>query len=348
MTRGVQAFALATLFAYLRSFGEGDAVNRRLFFAALGCALWFAHSSPGGAQEKIPRIGFLSYCVSSFDEQGFDQGLRELGYIEGKNILIEWRRFLEDPAQLTGAANELVGSKVDILVTCSTPATRAALNATKTIPIVFTATGDPVATGLVASLASPGANGTGVSIQAPELATKRLDLLRQLAPHARRVAYIGNISNPSAALTLKSLEAAAKTLNIGLRVHTIRSAREVDAALRAIRPSSVDGVLVGPEVVALAQGAKIAQAVRRARLPAVFPWRQFHEYGVLMSYGPDSRELMRRGAYYVDRILRGARPSDLPVEQVSKVGLIIDLRVAREMGIKVPQELLYRADEVIR
>ena len=224
-------------------------MNWRLFFAALGCAVWLAHSS-ATAQEKIPRIGFLSYCPSSFDEQGFKQGLRELGYIEGKNILIEWRRFLENPAQLSRAADDLVRSKVDILVTCATPATRAALDATKTIPIVFTATGDPVATGLVASLANPGANGTGVSIQAPELATKRLDLLGQLAPHSRRVVYIGNLSSPVP--TLKAIEAAAKTLNIRLQVYNIRNAREVDAALHAIPWSSTDGVLIGADVVPLA------------------------------------------------------------------------------------------------
>ena len=323
-------------------------MNRTLLLVALASGLWLVHASPGTAQEKIPRIGFLSYCVSSFDEQGFKQGLRELGYLEGKNIVVEWRRFLENPAQLRGAADALVRSKVDVLVTCSTPATRAALDATKTIPIVFTATGDPVGTGLVASLANPGANGTGVSIQNPELATKRLDLLRQLAPGARRVVYLSNLSSRGSALAMKTTQAAANALNIRLQAYSIRNAAEVDAALHAIPWGSIDGVLVGADVVALSQGAEIAQAVRKARLPAVFPWRQFHEYGVLMSYGPDSRELMRRGAYYVDKILKGAKPSDLPVEQVSKVDLVIDLRVARELGIKVAPELMYRADEVMR
>jgi ABC-type uncharacterized transport system substrate-binding protein len=320
-------------------------MNRRLFFAALGCALWLAQTSAVTAQEKIPRIGFLTFCLSSFDEEGFRQGLSELGYVEGKTIVIEWRRFLGNVEQLRPAADELVRSKVDIIVTCSTPATRAALEATKTIPIVFTAAGDPVATGLAESLAKPGANATGVSLLSTELYPKRLDLLRQLAPHARRVAFIVNVAG---SFQLTPTEAAAKALHIRLDVYNTRNAREVDAALHAIPWSSIDGVLIGGDVVALAQGAKIAQAIRKARLPAVFPWRQFHEYGVMMSYGPDSREVMRRGAYYVDRILKGARPSDLPAEQVSKVDLIIDLRMAREMGIKVPPELMYRADEVIR
>jgi putative ABC transport system substrate-binding protein len=336
LIRADEVIRVNTAWLLLRKLGAGVLAG-----VALHAPLVLAHES-----SSVPRIGFLSYCARSFDEQGFKDGLRELGYIDGKSILIEWRRFQENPAQLRRAADELVRSKVDIVVTCATPATRAALDATKTIPIVFTATGDPVATGLVASLANPGANATGVSIQAPELSTKRLDLLSQLAPQARRVAYIGNLSSPVP--TLQPLKAAAKTLNIRLQTYNIRNAREVDATLHAVPWSSIDGVLIGADVVALAQAERIAQAVLKARLPAVFPWRQFHEHGVLMSYGPDSRELMRRGAYYVDRILKGSRPSDLPVEQVSKVNLIIDLRVAREMKINVPSELLYRADEVIK
>jgi len=323
-------------------------MNRRLFFVALASGLWLTHGSLSTAQQRIRRIGFLSYCVSSFDEQGFKQGLRELGYIEGKNIQIEWRRHLENAQELQPAADELVRSKVDILVTCGSPAARAALAATKTTPVVFT-TGDPVSSGFVASLANPGANATGVSILGPELAAKRLDLLRQLSPRVQRVALISNIANPGSAPALKNLQAAAKTLQIKVESYNARNALELDSALRAIRWKSIDGVMVGADAgLVLSQGAKIAQAIRKARLPAVFPWRQFHEYGVVMSYGPDSRELMRRGAQYVDKILKGANPADLPVEQVSKVDLVIDLRVAHELGITVPPELLYRADEVIR
>ena len=323
-------------------------MSSRPLIAALGIALCIGHAGPVQTEEKIPRIGFLSHCTSSFDQEGFERALRDLGYVEGKNIMIEWRRFLGDAQQLRPAADELVHSKVDVIVTCSTPATRAALGATRAIPVVFTATGDPVASGLVASLAKPGANATGVSIQGTDLAPKRLDLLRQLAPRARRVGLIGSISNPSAVPALKTLEASARALNIKLEIYSTRSTHELNSALRAIPWKSLDGALIGADIVTLAQGARIAQAVRKARLPAIFPWRQFHEYGALMSYGPDSRELMRRGAYYVDKILKGAKPADLPVEQVSKMDLIIDLRVAREMGIQVPPELLYRADEVIR
>jgi putative ABC transport system substrate-binding protein len=187
-----------------------------------------------------------------------------------------------------------------------------------------------------------------VSILSTELGAKRLDLLRQLAPRVRHVAFIVNLANPGSAIQLEPMKIAAKTLNIKLEVYNARNAQEVRSALHAIPWKSIDGVLIGGDGVFLAQGAEIAQAVHKARLPAVFPWREFHKYGVLMSYSPDLEEVMRRGAYYVDKILKGAKPSDLPVEQISKVGLIIDVRVAREQGIKVPQELLYRADEVIR
>jgi putative ABC transport system substrate-binding protein len=179
-----------------------------------------------------------------------------------------------------------------------------------------------------------------------ELYPKRLDLLRQVAPRARRVAFLVNLSSPGSALAVQPLQAAAETLSIKLDVHNTPSAAEVESTLRAMKWDSIDGLLTAGDTVVFSQGAKIAEAVRKARVPAVFPWRQFHRYGVLMSYGSDPSEIMRRGAWYVDRILKGARPQDLPVEEVSRMELIIDLRVARETGIQVPQELLYRADEV--
>ena len=323
-------------------------MNGHVSFVALVFALGLGQVEACHAQDEIHRIGFLSQCSSSFDQEAFRQGLRELGYVEGSNLLILWRRFPEDAEQLRPAAEELVGSKVDIIVTCSTAATRAAFDATRSIPIVFTGIADPVASGVAASLAKPGANATGVSVLVPELYPKRLDLLRQLAPRIRRVAFIVNLSSPGSALALQPLQAAAKTLNIELEVHNTRNAGEVESVLRTLSWASIDGVLIGGDTVVFAQGAKIARAIGKARVPAVFPWRQFHAYGALMSYGPDPRQIMRRGAWYVDKILKGAKPVDLPIEQVSKMDLIIDLRVAHKMGIKVPEELLYRADEVIR
>ena len=315
---------------------------------ALGLALSLGIVAADQTQDRTPRIGFLSQCSPAFDKERFTQGLRELGYVEGSNIHITWRHLPEGGPQLRTAADELVASKVDVLVTCSTVATHAAVAATKTIPIVFTGIADPIASGVVTSLAKPGANATGVSVRVAELYPKRLDLLRQVAPNARRIALIVNLSSPGSALALQPLQAAAKTLSIQLEVHNTSTAMEVESALRTIRWESIDGLLTAGDTVVVSEGAQIARAVRKARVPAVFPWREFHTHGVLMSYGSDPSEIMRRGAWYVDKILKGAKPQDLPVEQVSKMELIIDLRVAREIGIKVPQELLYRADEVIR
>ena len=336
--------------------GSGVKVLRTIIGQALrlgaplvmGVALGVAQVQASHAQDEIRRIGFLSQCYAAFDREAFERGMRDLGYVEERNILITWRQFPDDVARLRSAADELVTSKVEVIVTCSTVATRAAFDATKSIPIVFTGIADPVASGVVASIARPGTNATGVSVLVPELYPKRLDLLRQLAPSIRRVAFVVNLSSPGSALAVEPLQAAAKTLNIRLDVYDTRTEREVESALRALSAASTDGVLIGGDTFVFSQAAKIARAMNKARLPAVFPWRTFHPYGALMSYGPDPREIMRRAAWYVDKILKGAKPGDLPVEQVSKMDLVIDLRVAREVGIQVPPELLYRADEVIR
>jgi putative ABC transport system substrate-binding protein len=324
-------------------------MNRRVFLGALGAAPWVVSDVCGNAQDKMPRIGVLSRATpSSGVKEGLQQGLRELGYFEGKNVLIEWRNTLGYEDELRPLAAELVQMDPDVIVTFGTPATRAMLDATKIIPVVFGGVGDPVATGLVANLASPGANGTGLSGLSSELGVKRLDLLRQLAPRARRVAYLVALANPANAVQAKSMQAAAQSLGIKLDTYNARNASEIESALRAIPWKSTDGLLIGGDPIFEAEGAKISKAVRAARVPAVFPWPSFHEYRVLMSYGPDLRNVASRAAYYVDKILKGTKPSDLPVEQISQVDLVIDLGVARELGIKVPQELLFRANRVIR
>ena len=215
------------------------------------------------------------------------------------------------------------------------------------LPIIFLSA-DPVATGLAESLARPGANATGVSVASPELAAKRLDLLHQLVPQARRIAFLLNPSNAAIALTSAEAQKAASTLGLRLEKFDARNAAEIDASLRAIQRSAPDAILVASDLTLLKDSARIASGVRKARVPAVFPWKEYHEHGVLMSYGPDFRQVTRRLASYVDRILKGANPGDLPVEEVSKFDLVVDLRVARELKIDVPQSLLLRADEVIR
>ncbi len=297
----------------------------------------------------MPRIGFLGRLTpNSEQKEGFQQGLRELGYFEGRTILIEWRNTLGYEEELRPLAAELVQMAPDVIVTFGTPAARAVLEATKTTPVVFASVGDPIATRLVANLARPEANGTGVSLLSSELGVKRLDLLRQLVPRARRVAYLTALANPSNAVQAKSVQAAAQTLGIKLDTYNARDTGEIELVLRAIPWNATDGMLIGSDPIFQAEAARISKAVRAARVPAVFLWPMYHEYSVLMSYGPNLRNVASRAAYYVDRILKGAKPSDLPVEQISQVDLIIDLRVAHELGIKVPQELLVRAERVIR
>jgi putative ABC transport system substrate-binding protein len=324
-------------------------MKRRAFFGVLAAAPWLVAEVYGDPQDKLPRIGFLGRTVPNLSPgDELRRGLRELGYVEGKDILIEWRHTLGYEDELRPLAAELVRMKVDVIVTFGTPAARAALEATKTIPVVFTAVGEPVATGLTTSLAKPSANGTGVSLLGAETGTKRFDFLHQLSPRIRRVAYLTSLANPATAPALQAMRAAAQSVGIKLDTYNARNAGEIESVLRTIPWKSVDGVLVGGDPIFLAEAAKIAKAARAAKVPAIFPYREFHEYGVLMSYGADWRDVLHRGAYYVDKILKGAKPSDLPVEQVSKMDFIIDMRVAREMGIKVPQELLFRADQVIR
>ena len=208
--------------------------------------------------------------------------------------------------------------------------------------------GDPVGTGLAASLARPGANGTGVSTLSSELMSKRLELLQKIAPRIRRVILLGNPDSPLHAGMLEEAQNAARTLHIHIIALDASNADELDAALRAIQRSAGDAFMVSSNVFFLANRAKIAEAVAKAKLPAIFPQRDYHDAGVLMSYGANLKEAGRQMAGYVDRILRGAKPGELPIEQMSKYELVIDLRVARAMGLKVPQDLLLRADEVIR
>ena len=323
-------------------------MNRRAFLCAFGTVPWLISEVYGGAQDKVPRIGLLGrLTLHSEQREGFQQGLRALGYVEGENLLVEWRNTLGFEDDLRPLAAELVRIAPDVLVTFGTPAARAVLEATKTTPVVFASVGDPIATGLVKNLARPEANGTGVSLLSSELGVKRLDLLRQLVPRARRVAFLTALANPSNAVQAKSVQAAAQTLGIRLDTYDAKNAGEIESALRSIPWKSIDGVLIGSDPIFQADAARISRSVRAAKVPAIFPWPDYHEHGVLMSYGPNLRTVAGRAAYYVDKILHGSKPSDLPVEQVTEVRLIIDLRVARELGIKVPQELLFRAERVI-
>lgn len=297
-------------------------------------------------QPTIARIGILvPLSKNSPTEEGLRNGLRELGYVEGKNMIIEWRR--SAGGEDRSLAAELARTGPDVIVVASTAAARGALEASKSTPVVFLS-GDPVGSGLVASLAKPGGNATGVSGVLTELTPKQLELLRAIAPRARHVACLMNASNPSSRQQFEAAKNAAPALGLQIMAFDVRNDGDLDAALHRLSRSGADSVLVTGDILFRANRSKIAQAVRKARLPGAFPYREYHDEGALMSYGPDLKEAGRKMAGYVDRILKGARPADLPIEQIAKYELVIDLRIAQELGLKVPQDVLLRADEVMR
>jgi len=317
--------------------------------AVLGIGLSLLSAPTASVAETIPRVGVLApHAVASAVQLGLREALSELGYLEGKNLIIEWRQVGGSVEEARPAVADLLRAKVDLIVAPSSLAARAALDATKIVPILF-ASGDPVATGLVASLARPGGNATGLSVASPELTAKRLELLRQIKPRARRILYLRNPAPPIGPPLLKEAQRAARTLGMQLELVEAGSARELEGALGMIQRSTADGALVAGDLTFLLYKAKIVRALNKARLPAVYQWREYHDHGALMSYGPSwKNDVGRRLAVYIDRILNGAKPSELPVEEVSKQDLIIDLRIARELGLEVPQALLLRADEVLR
>lgn len=324
-----------------------SSITTRRFLMALAIAVSLlpvlAQADPS---PTIVRIGALVPLVLISPEEGMRQGLRELGYIEGRNLTIE-RRLADTNDALQSGAADLVRSRVDLVVAFGTAAARAALSATSTIPVVFIS-GDPVGTGLAASLARPGANGTGVSTLSTELVPKRLELLQQIAPRIRRVILLGNPSNSLHPRVLKEAQSAALTLRIHIIALDARNADELNAALRDIQRRAADAFIVSSDVLFLANKERIAAAVAKAKLPAIFPWRDYHDAGVLMSYGANPNEMGRQAAIYVDKILKGAKPGELPIIQMSKYELVIDLRVARALKLDVPQALLLRADQVLR
>jgi putative ABC transport system substrate-binding protein len=306
-------------------------------------------SAPGHSEQPaIARIGVLvPPRANSTYEAGLRDGLRELGYVEGKNVITEWLRSAGAEEEERSLVADLAREKVDVIVVFNTVAARAALDATTTIPVVFLSN-DPVASGLADSVARPGRNATGVSGLMADLTGKRLEFLQQLAPAARRIVCLVNSSNPSGLQQLDAAQKAARTLGLQLITLDAHNEGELDTALRALPRNAENGVLVTADRLFYANKTKITQAIRKAGVAATFPYRDYHDGGALMSYGPSTKELARKMAVYVDKILKGARPGDLPIEQISVYELIVDLRVARELGLKVPQDLLMRADEVIR
>jgi putative tryptophan/tyrosine transport system substrate-binding protein len=323
------------------------------FLWFLLCPLLFAFCFPAQAQQptKIPRIGYLSPNSLSFNPariEAFRQGLRELGYVEGKNIVIEYRNTEGKLDRLPSLAAELVRLKVDIIVTTSPAPTRAAKEATSTIPIVFAQDGDPVASGFVASLARPGGNITGLSTLAPELSGKRLELLKEVVPKLSRVAVFGTSTTPSTAPTIKETELAAGAFKVQLQYLDVLEPKDIETAFRTATKGRADAVLVLAGPVVLFQRTQIAELALKSRLPAIYPQTEFTEAGGLMYYGANTPDMYRRAATYVDKILKGARPGDLPVEQPTKFELVINLKAAKQIGLTIPPTMLARADRVIK
>ena len=298
-------------------------------------------------QARMARIGVLTPPNNDAAERGLREGLKELGYVEGQNLTLEWRRYAQSSDAIRAAAEDLVRSKVDLIVALSTQAARSALSTTSTIPVVFMS-GDPIGGGLAASLAHPGANATGVSSQSTDLIAKRLQLLLQIAPRVRHVLLLVNPDSPLHAVFAEEAERVGRTLHIRIDTLTARNASELDSALRQLHSSGSEALMVSSDLFFSVNKSKIGDAVRKARLPAMAPTKEYQADGVLMSYGSSIEWMSRRVVVYADKILKGAKPGDLPVEQGSTLELVIDQRAARELGLKVPQELLLRADEVIR
>jgi putative ABC transport system substrate-binding protein len=301
--------------------------------------------------KKMPRIGILSPDAISLRAnlyEAFRQGLRELGYVEGQNLSFEWRSAEGKLDRLAGLAAELVRIKVDVIVTSGTPAAQAAKKATGTVPIVMTAAADPVETGLVASLAKPGGNITGMTSISSGLAGKRLELLKEIVPGLSRVGVLRDPDYPRGADTLKGVEVTAGLLGLKLQSLEVRSPEDFESVFRSATKAGVQALIHFRNPVIVRGMRRIAELAVKNRLPAVYDDRGFVDAGGLMSYGTNVADVYRHLATYVDKILKGRKPADLPVEQPMKFELVINLNAAKQIGVTIPPNVLARADRVIR
>jgi putative ABC transport system substrate-binding protein len=332
---------------------RSEMINDRLPFIAPIILFILAAAFTAAAQQpkKVPRIGYLCPTRPSSllaRTEAFRQGLNELGYIEGKNIALEYRWAEGKIARLPDLAAELVRLKVDVIVTCGPVATRSAKEATATIPIVMAFDSDPVGNGFVASLARPGGNITGLSTLAPELSGKQLEFLKEIVPKLSGVAVLGTSTWPGNAQLLKETELAAGAFGVKLQYLDILDPKDIETAFRAATKARADALLVLVSGVFADHRTQIANLALQSRLPVTYYRREFVEDGGLMSYSVSYTDLDRRAATYVDKILKGAKPADLPVEQPTKFEFVINLKAAKQIGLTIPQSVLYRADKVIK
>jgi putative ABC transport system substrate-binding protein len=324
----------------------------KLKVAIAACALVSVLAANAEAQQpKKARIGFLSSLTPAAIRdrtEAFGQALRDRGYVEEKNIQIEWRYAEGRTERLPGLAAELVRLNVDVIVTGGAAVNRHAKEATSTIPIVLAFDNDPVGNGFAASLARPGGNITGLSTHHPEISGKQLELLKEIMPRLARVAVVGNATVPGNSQTLRQTELTAQALGVKIQYLDVRSSGQIESAFRTAARDRAEALLVLGSEVVTSERRQFADYAVRSRLPAIYWNRESVEAGGLMSYSANLKDLFRRAAFYVDKILKGAKPADLPIEQPTKFELVINLKTAKQIGLTIPPNVLARADKVIK
>jgi ABC-type uncharacterized transport system substrate-binding protein len=329
-------------------------MERRAFLAGTGAVLLAAPLAAEAQQAvKIARIGYLAHHLAANPslQEAFLQGLRDHGYVEGRNVVIEYRSAEGKPERLSALAAELVALKLDVILAAGTPQALAAKQATRTVPIVFAGVSDPVTSGLVTSLARPGGNVTGSSLLAPELVGKGLEQLKQAVPEVSRVAVLwqpGVLGERTEKDMLQAAEVAARVLGVRLHFVEARGPEDFDRAFSDMTRARPGALTVLSTPMFVSERKRLVALAAKNRLPAMYPLREFVVAGGLMSYGPNDAEQFRRAATYVDKILKGAKPADLPVEQPTKFELVMNLKTAKALGLTIPPSLLARADEVIQ
>jgi putative tryptophan/tyrosine transport system substrate-binding protein len=328
---------------------EGE-MNKRKLGSFVLCTVVLALWLPAEAQQpaKIPRIGYQSAGSSGERQEAFRQGLRELGYVEGQNIVIEWRFAQGKPDQVPRNAAELVQLKIDVIVTGGSTDTRAAKGATSTIPIVMTNDGDPVGTGIVVSLARPGGNITGLSTLSSELDGKRLEQLKETLPGLSHVVALRGPGPQRSKVTLKETEVAARSFGLKLQFQDVKEPDDLNRSFEAITKARGGALMVTGGPFGSAIQKRIVEFATKSRLPAIYYRRESVESGGLMSYDTNRNDLARRAAVFVDKILKGTKPADLPVEQPTKFELVINLKTAKQIGLTIPPNVLFRADKIIK
>jgi putative ABC transport system substrate-binding protein len=328
-------------------------LHRRRFIAALGTATaWTVGSAPALAEGgRVYRIGILETIPADRNRRNLSAlltALHEHGYIEGQDLQIEYRSADGQADRFSALAAELVRLRPDLIVTRGTPATIAAKEATDTIPIVFTAIGEPVGAGVIPTLAHPGGNVTGLSAFATELAGKRIELLKEISPAIARLGFLHNMGNPVAPPEWQAIEVAAEELGISVELFDVRRGPDIPAAFQRMRQNKTDALYVGIDALTQANAKMIVDLAAEQRLPTVYISRNFVDMGGLLSYGPSFPDLYYRAAGLIDKILKGAKPSDLPVEQPTKLELIVNLKTAKALGLQIPSYVMVLANEVIQ